>query len=436
MRARPPSVPDERRALVEERAGAVDLERHQLAQLRAGRRPRRGRRARRRSGRDPRPGGRRGRPRGPRRRPASARRAGARCRPGRRARSGRASRRRRRGGRARRPGSPRGRSSRRARRTSRRRDLPGRAGWPRSAASNGPRGRSSSRTVGCEPAQHGVRRGSPSKIAVEVGLEARRAREPVALDRVAELVDEPRVAVDRDQVASVVPAEHERGDREVLPGARERRSRPRPGASRPLRPSSPVAASAIAAFSRFRDDAGQAGAIPKRQHVVNARSTGCGLACAPVRVGVRAVAACLCAVAGSGCLGLAPAAAVARSLRPCATATGIHKIKHVVIIMQENRSFDSFFGTFPGADGIPMRNGVPTVCVPDPVRSTAASGRSTPLPTASAGGPARPRRRGQGHRRREDGRLHPPGPQRAPARLRRLRPDARPARSHRPTPPP
>src|SRR5579885_1669024 len=47
-------------------------------------------------------------------------------------------------------------------------------------------------------------------------------------------------------------------------------------------------------------------------------------------------------------------------------ADGIHKIKHVVIIMQENRSFDSYFGTYPGADGIPMQNGVPTVCVPDP----------------------------------------------------------------------
>lgn len=45
---------------------------------------------------------------------------------------------------------------------------------------------------------------------------------------------------------------------------------------------------------------------------------------------------------------------------------GIHKIKHVVIILQENRSFDSYFGTFPGADGIPMRNGIPTVAVPDP----------------------------------------------------------------------
>ncbi len=38
------------------------------------------------------------------------------------------------------------------------------------------------------------------------------------------------------------------------------------------------------------------------------------------------------------------------------------KIKHIVIIMQENRSFDHYFGTFPGADGIPMQNGVPTVC--------------------------------------------------------------------------
>ena len=48
------------------------------------------------------------------------------------------------------------------------------------------------------------------------------------------------------------------------------------------------------------------------------------------------------------------------------TESGIHKIKHVVIIMQENRSFDSFFGTYPGADGIPAANGKFTVCVPDP----------------------------------------------------------------------
>lgn len=49
---------------------------------------------------------------------------------------------------------------------------------------------------------------------------------------------------------------------------------------------------------------------------------------------------------------------------------GIHKIKHIIIIMQENRSFDHYFGTYPGADGIPMKDGVPTVCVPDPAFNT------------------------------------------------------------------
>ena len=52
------------------------------------------------------------------------------------------------------------------------------------------------------------------------------------------------------------------------------------------------------------------------------------------------------------------------------TPEAIHKIRHVVIIMQENRSFDSYFGTYPGADGIPGLAGHPgTVpCLPDPRR--------------------------------------------------------------------
>ena len=46
---------------------------------------------------------------------------------------------------------------------------------------------------------------------------------------------------------------------------------------------------------------------------------------------------------------------------------GIHKIRHVVVIMQENRSFDSYFGTYPGADGLPRdAQGNFTVCSPDP----------------------------------------------------------------------
>jgi phospholipase C len=48
-------------------------------------------------------------------------------------------------------------------------------------------------------------------------------------------------------------------------------------------------------------------------------------------------------------------------------ARGIFKLDHLIFIVQENRSFDHYFGTYPGADGIPMRNGRPAVCLPDPI---------------------------------------------------------------------
>ena len=51
---------------------------------------------------------------------------------------------------------------------------------------------------------------------------------------------------------------------------------------------------------------------------------------------------------------------------PVIAGNGIAKFKHVVIITQENRSFDTYFGTYPGADGIPMVNNEPAVCLPDP----------------------------------------------------------------------
>jgi phospholipase C len=56
----------------------------------------------------------------------------------------------------------------------------------------------------------------------------------------------------------------------------------------------------------------------------------------------------------------APMAPVAKE------AGGIHKIRHVIIIMQENRSFDQYFGTFPGADGLPTKDGHFAVCVQNP----------------------------------------------------------------------
>jgi phospholipase C len=49
-----------------------------------------------------------------------------------------------------------------------------------------------------------------------------------------------------------------------------------------------------------------------------------------------------------------------------AAAAGITKIKHIVVVMQENRSFDTYFGTFPGADGFPRAGGRINVCLPDP----------------------------------------------------------------------
>jgi len=78
-----------------------------------------------------------------------------------------------------------------------------------------------------------------------------------------------------------------------------------------------------------------------------------------------------CAGSGSHATSTAPTTAGAKEVSGGPTGTyvvppGIRKIDHVVVIMQENRSFDSYFGTFAGADGIPMHNGKPTVCAPDP----------------------------------------------------------------------
>jgi phospholipase C len=60
-------------------------------------------------------------------------------------------------------------------------------------------------------------------------------------------------------------------------------------------------------------------------------------------------------------LGLMAACSRAPALKPPLQApAGLEKIQHFVFIMQENRSFDHYFGTYPGADGIPHGT-----CVPD-----------------------------------------------------------------------
>ena len=82
------------------------------------------------------------------------------------------------------------------------------------------------------------------------------------------------------------------------------------------------------------------------------------------------------------------AALAAPTLAAGPSEAGIHKIKHVVIIMQENRSFDSYFGTFPGADGIPGLAGNPgkLPCVPNPMSHNCQRPYHNPL-DINAGGP-------------------------------------------------
>jgi phospholipase C len=54
-----------------------------------------------------------------------------------------------------------------------------------------------------------------------------------------------------------------------------------------------------------------------------------------------------------------PLALASLGAKPAPKLQGAHKIEHVVVIMQENRSFDEYFGTYPRADGIPAG-----VCLP------------------------------------------------------------------------
>ena len=79
--------------------------------------------------------------------------------------------------------------------------------------------------------------------------------------------------------------------------------------------------------------------------------------------------------------------------RSAAALAGIHKIQHVVVIMQENRSFDSYFGTYPGADGIPCATGVPPSACPTRRRRCVRPYHDTP--TREHRRAARARRRGR-----------------------------------------
>src|SRR5437763_15903376 len=76
------------------------------------------------------------------------------------------------------------------------------------------------------------------------------------------------------------------------------------------------------------------------------------------------VIAASCVALGAAFVLTAPAGT---QRKPVKAPAGIHKIKHVIVIMQENRSFDHYFGTYPGADGFPRNaNGDFAACSPNP----------------------------------------------------------------------
>ncbi len=56
----------------------------------------------------------------------------------------------------------------------------------------------------------------------------------------------------------------------------------------------------------------------------------------------------------------------------------LDKIEHIVMIMQENRTFDHYFGMFPGAEGFTLdASGNPSECIPNPSNPAPASTRPT-----------------------------------------------------------
>ena len=81
-----------------------------------------------------------------------------------------------------------------------------------------------------------------------------------------------------------------------------------------------------------------------------------------LRIVFAATAASALAAAGIALSVGLPASGTPTARTMSDQVTGIHKIKHVIVIVQENRSFDSYFNHFPGALGIPKGT-----CVPDPV---------------------------------------------------------------------
>jgi len=95
-------------------------------------------------------------------------------------------------------------------------------------------------------------------------------------------------------------------------------------------------------------------------------------------IGLRKPSRLLALAALALASGAAPFAPVVVSAQTSGQASGIDKINHVIVIYQENWSFDGLYGSFPGANGLSNagdavkqvdKNGQPYPTLPQPINS-------------------------------------------------------------------
>ena len=124
--------------------------------------------------------------------------------------------------------------------------------------------------------------------------------------------------------------------------------------------------------------------------------------------------------ASSTSLGPGPPATEPPDTVPASSLHGIHKIRHVIVIVQENRSFDSYFGTYPGADGIPMKHGVPDDLLVEPRHPAVPAALLRHQHHQQRRSAQRPELKGR-HQRRAHERVRRTGRQRAQGHVRQGR---------------
>jgi phospholipase C len=91
--------------------------------------------------------------------------------------------------------------------------------------------------------------------------------------------------------------------------------------------------------------------------------------------------------------GLAPVLARAASIAPDRRTGTINDVAHIVVLMQENRGFDHYFGTMPGVRGFGDRFPIPSPPMPTARRAPSGTSAMPPPVRPGACAPSRSPRR-------------------------------------------